>query len=398
MGDVLTDNAVYRNVYDFVVDGLGAEWSWLAYATAALVLVLLTVNVLLGLATGYTWAERRLLGRFTNRLGPNRVGRFGLLQPIADAVKLLTKEDTVPRAGDRIVFNLAPVVMLGSVVLALGVLPLGRNTFVADLNIGLLYLVAVSGLASVAVLMAGYASANKFSTFGSMRAAAVLVSYEVPLVMALLGATLLAGSMSLVATVEAQAVPFLLVAPLGAFVFFAATLAELNRSPFDVTEGESEIVAGYLTEYSGMKFGTFMLAEFAALMVAGAFFAMLFLQGWRWDFLPSHLWMLIKVGGFAIVATWVRATLPRLRPDQILAFAWKFLFPISLINVVALATERLAFADPAGALSTGDLWLMAAINAALAAVAIPALARIGRVGERPPRIVALPTATRMEAR
>ena len=394
MGDVLTDNAIYRTVYSFVVDWLGTEWAWLAYAAAALALVLLTVNVLLGLATGYTWAERRLLGRFTNRLGPNRAGPFGLLQSLADAVKLLTKEDLIPRAGDRVVFSLAPVVMLGSVVLALGVLPLGRNTFVADLNIGLLYLVAVSGLASIAVLMAGYASANKFSTFGSMRAAAVLVSYEVPLVMALLGATVLAGSMSLVATVEAQSVPFLLVAPLGAFVFFTATLAELNRSPFDVTEADSEIVAGYLTEYSGMKFGTFMLAEFAALMVAGAFFAVLFLQGWRWDVLPSHLWMLIKVGGFAIVTTWVRATLPRLRPDQILAFAWKFLFPISLINVVALAVERLALADAAGTLSTGDLWLMAAINVAVAAIAIPTLAHFGRVGEPAARII--PSGTRME--
>ncbi len=396
MGDVLTDNTIYRTVYSFVVDWLGTEWAWLAYAAAALALVLLTVNVLLGLATGYTWAERRLLGRFTNRLGPNRAGPFGLLQSLADAVKLLTKEDLIPRAGDRVVFSLAPVVMLGSVVLALGVLPLGRNTFVADLNIGLLYLVAVSGLASIAVLMAGYASANKFSTFGSMRAAAVLVSYEVPLVMALLGATVLAGSMSLVATVEAQSVPFLLVAPLGAFVFFTATLAELNRSPFDVTEADSEIVAGYLTEYSGMKFGTFMLAEFAALMVAGAFFAVLFLQGWRWDVLPSHLWMLIKVGGFAIVTTWVRATLPRLRPDQILAFAWKFLFPISLINVVALAVERLALADAAGTLSTGDLWLMAAINVAVAAIAIPTLAHFGRVGEPTARIT--PSGgTRMEA-
>ena len=386
MGDALTDNAVYRIVYGFVLDALGPDWAWLAYATAALVLVMLMVNVVLGLATFYTWAERRLLGRFTNRLGPNRAGPFGLLQPIADAVKLLTKEDIVPRSADRLVFNIAPVVMLASVIMALAVVPLGKGTFVADLNIGLLYIVAVSGLASIAVLMAGYASANKFATIGAMRSASVLVSYEVPLVMALLSITILAGSMSLIDVVEGQAIPFLLVTPLGALVFIIAMAAELNRSPFDVTEGESEIVAGYLTEYSGMKFGTFMLAEFAALMVTGAVFAVLFLQGWRWAVLPSHAWMLLKVGGFAIMATWVRATLPRLRPDQILAFAWKFLFPLSMINVVALSIEVLAFGGSTGVLTTGDLWTMAAINWGLAALAIPIVARMGRIGEPRPAI------------
>lgn len=386
MGDALTDNAVYRTVYTFVLDALGPDWAWLAYATAALALVMLVVNAIMGLATVYTWAERRLLGRFTNRLGPNRAGPFGIMQAIADAVKLLTKEDIVPRSADRLVFNVAPVVMLGSVIMALAVVPLGKGTFLADLNIGLLYLVAVSGLASVAVLMAGYASANKFATLGAMRSAAVLVSYEVPLVMALLSITILAGSMSLIDVVEGQAIPFLLVTPLGALVFLIAMAAELNRSPFDVTEGESEIVAGYLTEYSGMKFGTFMLAEFAALMVTGAVFAVLFLQGWRWEVLPSHVWMLLKVGGFAIAATWVRATLPRLRPDQILAFAWKFLFPLSMINVAALSVERMALGGTTGVLTTGDLWLMAAINWGIAAVSIPAIARMGHVGEPTPAI------------
>lgn len=376
MGEALAENIVYRHVYEFILSVFGSELAWLAYAIATFSVVLLVVNVLMLLATFYTWAERRLLGRFTNRLGPNRAGPFGLLQALADAVKLLTKEDIVPRSADRWVFNIAPIVMLGSVLMAMGVIPLGEKTFLADLNIGLLYLVAVSGLGSIAVLMAGYASANKFSTFGAMRAAAVLISYEIPLVMSLLSITILAGSMSLIEVVNSQTIPFLLVTPLAAFIFLTAMSAELNRSPFDITEGESEIVAGYLTEYSGMKFGTFMLAEFAALMVAGAVFAVLFLQGWKWAILPSHIWMLLKVGLFALLATWVRSTLPRLRPDQILTFAWKFLFPLSLINVIALSVQRLLLADEFGDLQQQDMWLMVVSNWILMVVAVPVLIKI----------------------
>ena len=376
MGEALAENIVYRHVYEFILSVFGSELAWLAYAIATFSVVLLVVNVLMLLATFYTWAERRLLGRFTARLGPNRAGPFGLLQALADAVKLLTKEDIVPRSADRWVFNIAPIVMLGSVLMAMGVIPLGEKTFLADLNIGLLYLVAVSGLGSIAVLMAGYASANKFSTFGAMRAAAVLISYEIPLVMSLLSITILAGSMSLIEVVNSQTIPFLLVTPLAAFIFLTAMSAELNRSPFDITEGESEIVAGYLTEYSGMKFGTFMLAEFAALMVAGAVFAVLFLQGWKWAILPSHLWMLLKVGLFALLATWVRSTLPRLRPDQILTFAWKFLFPLSLINVIALSVQRLLLADEFGNLQQQDMWLMVVSNWILMVVAVPVLIKI----------------------
>jgi len=376
VGESLAENVVYRNVYEFAIGAFGSDLAWLAYAIATFSLVFLFVNVLMLLATFYTWAERRLLGRFTNRLGPNRAGPFGLLQALADAVKLLTKEDIVPRNADRWVFNIAPIVMLASVLMAMGVVPLGKNTFLADLNIGLLYLVAVSGLGSIAVLMAGYASANKFSTFGAMRAAAVLISYEIPLVMSLLAITILSGSMSLIDVVEAQSIPFLLVTPMGALIFLTAMSAELNRSPFDITEGESEIVAGYLTEYSGMKFGTFMLAEFAALIVSGAVFAVLFLQGWKWAFLPSHVWMLLKVGFFALLATWVRSTLPRLRPDQILSFAWKFLFPLSLINVLALSVQRLVFADDHGNLQQSDLWIMALSNWILTLFVIPILIRL----------------------
>ncbi len=361
----LEGNAIYRAVYRLVAEGLGWE-PWLAYFIAAMVIILIIVNAVLVMGTLYTWFERRVLGRFQGRLGPNRAGPFGLLQPIADALKLMFKEDIVPRGADRLVFTLAPVVMLVPTLLVLAVIPFGKGSFLADLNIGVLYIAAVGGITTVAVLMAGYASANKFATFGSMRAVAMVVSYEIPLVMALLGVTVLAASMSMVAVVEAQHLPYLLVAPLGAFVFLTAISAELNRNPFDVLEAESEIVAGYLTEYSGMKYGVFQLAEFTNTIVAGAIFAVLFLQGWEGAFLPSHVWFLIKVGLFAFAATWVRATLPRLRIDQILALAWKVLFPLSLLNVLVLAVEVIVWPEP----SVGELGIMAAINWAVAGAAL----------------------------
>ena len=333
----------------------------------------------------YTWVERRLLGRFQGRLGPNRAGPFGLLQPIADAVKLITKEDVIAVGADRVVFTLAPVVMLAPTVLVLAVIPFGVNSWLVDINVALLYVAAVGGISTIAVMMAGYASPNSFSLFGSMRAVAMLVSYEVPLVMALLGITVLAGSMSMVDVVDAQALPFLLVSPLGALVFLAAISAELNRAPFDVTEAESELVAGYMTEYSGMKYGVFMLAEFTNTVVAGAIFSVLFLQGWKWAVLPSHVWFLLKVGMFVFVAVWVRATLPRFRLDQILAVAWKYLFPLSLLNVLMLAAEVIVWPERGAA----ELGTMALINWAVAVPAALAWSRVVSLRTAPPRAVRL---------
>ena len=226
--------------------------------------------------------------------------------------------------------------------------------------------------------------------FGAMRAVAMLLSYEIPLVMTLLGITVLAGSMSLVGIVGAQGIPFLLVAPLGALIFLIAMSAELNRPPFDVTEAESELVAGYITEYSGMKFGIFYLAEFSNVVLAGALFAVLFLDGWNGYFLPSHLWFLLKVFGFLFVASWVRATLPRMRIDQILALAWKYLFPLSLVNLLLLAAETIAWPDP----STTELWLMAAINWVVALAAVPLLAMVGARTPARPRRVGFPQEVR----
>lgn len=380
MGETLADNVIYRNVYRIVSDALGPGWEWAAYAAGGLAIILLVANAVMAVGAGYTWFERRLLGRFQGRLGPNRAGPFGVFQPIADAIKLISKEDVIALGSDKVVFTLAPVVMLAPTILALAVIPFGAGTWLADLNVAALYIAAVSGIATIAVMMAGYASPNSFSLFGSMRAAAMLVSYEVPLVMSLLGVTLLAQSMSLVDVVEAQALPFLIVTPLGALVFLAAVSAELNRAPFDVTEAESELVAGYMTEYSGMKYGVFMLAEFTNTVVAGAIFAALFLQGWKWPVLPSHVWFLVKVAMFVFAAVWVRATLPRFRLDQILSAAWKYLFPLSLLNALLLAVEVIVWPERGAA----ELGIMAAINWAVSVPAAMLWSRAVSLRSAPP--------------
>jgi NADH-quinone oxidoreductase subunit H len=380
----LRDNTIFSSVYDFVLNHVVPDgwdgWEWAAYGIAAMSVIMLVVNSLFALTTWYTYFERRLLGRFQNRIGPNRAGPFGLLQPIADAIKLLTKEDTLPRASDRLIFNVAPVLMLATTFMIVAVIPFGEGSFLADLNIGILYISGVSSMAVIAILMAGWASANKYAMFGSMRAVAALISYEIPVVLSLLSVVILTGSMSLVDIVEGQSLPYLLVLPLAFLVFVVGISAELNRPPFDLAEAESEIIAGYHTEYSGMKFGIFQLAEFANVLLASAIITLIFLQGWRWAILPSHLWFLLKVFGTATLFIWIRATLPRLRIDQVLAFAWKFLLPLGLINVLAAAIEKLVWADP----SNSELLLMATINWGVAIVAVAVFATAVNNGRHVP--------------
>ena len=379
--NILFENALYRAVYD--VAGLVLP-CWLAYLAAGLVMMLILVNgVLLGAAV-VTWLERRVLGRLQNRVGPNRWGPFGILQPIADLAKLLTKEDLVPAGADRLVFNLVPLVMMAPLLLMTAVIPFNRNTALADLNVGVLFILAVSSLSTLAVLMAGWSSNNRYALFGAARSVAVLISYEIPVVLSLLGVVIVAGSMSLGDIVGAQTVPFLLVQPLALFVFLAGMSAELNRTPFDVAEAESEIIAGYHTEYSGIKFALIFAAETGAMIVVSATICTLFLGGWYGPF-PSYLgwlWFLLKTLLIIFVFIWIRATYPRLRVDQIMAFSWKFLLPLSLINLAATAIEVYFLRGPDGALSSGDLWLMAGINLVLAAVCIFVFGDIVRVRSR----------------
>ncbi|HIN04771.1 MAG TPA: NADH-quinone oxidoreductase subunit H, partial [Dehalococcoidia bacterium] len=247
--NILHDTVLFRVVYDGVGRVLPC---WLSYVVAGLVIMIILVNGILMGAGILSWVERRVIGRMHNRIGPNRWGPFGLLQPLADLVKLMTKEDLTPANADKFAFMMVPVLMLMPVILVMAVVPFAKDTALADLNIGVLFVLAISSISTIAIFIAGWSSNNRFAMFGAARGVAVLISYEIPMVVSLLGVVMVAGSMSLSDVVEAQNVPFLLVQPMALFVFLAAISAELNRTPFDVAEAESELIAGYHIEYSGI--------------------------------------------------------------------------------------------------------------------------------------------------
>ena len=384
---ILYDSVLFRHVYNLLGEVFPAKLCALDYFISGFIIMFILVNgVLLGAAI-FIWAERRILGRFQNRVGPNRWGPFGLLQPIADLVKLITKEDLVPRGADRLAFSLVPIVMVMPLILMMAVIPFAKNTSLVDLNVGVLYIVAVTSVTTLGIFMAGWSSGNRYAMFGAMRGVAMLISYEIPVVLALVGVVLLAGSMKLTDVVNAQTVPFLLVQPLGLFVFLLGISAELNRTPFDIVEAESELTAGYHTEYSGTKFLLIQAAEFGGVIAASAVTATLFLGGWSGPFLSGQLgalWFLLKVAFIVFLFIWIRATFPRLRIDQIMAFAWKVLLPLSMLNLFVTAIEVYFFRDGAGALSRGDLGIMAGINIVVALAAITLLGRVMNEKVRPP--------------
>jgi NADH-quinone oxidoreductase subunit H len=391
--NIFFNNTLYRVIYD----GVGVVLPcWLSYFVAGFVIMLILVNAVLLGAAVVTWLERRVLGRLQNRLGPNRWGPFGLLQPIADLVKLLVKEDLTPSGADRVVFTLVPIAMMVPLILLTAVIPFAKNTALADLNVGVLYILAISSVTTIVVFMAGWSSNNRYALFGAARAVAVLISYEVPVVLSLLGVVMVAGSMSLGDIVEAQAVPFLLVQPLALFVFIAGMSAELNRTPFDVAEAESEIIAGYHTEYSGIKFALIFAAETGSMIVVSAIITTLFLSGWTGPFASflGWLWFLLKVLVVIFVFVWIRATYPRLRIDQIMALSWKFLLPLSLINLGATSLEVFFLRGAEGVLTTVDLWIMTGINIPLGLASIALFGnlvkeRVRLAPARPPtRVVA----------
>ncbi len=296
-----------------------------------------------------TVLERKGLGRIQNRYGPNRVGPYGLLQPIADGLKALTKEDIVPRAADAVVHFLAPLVLVVPVFLTLAVLPMGRGMAAIDLDAGVLFFFAVGAATELSVFMAGWSSRNKYSLLGAMRAIAQMISYEVPLILSTVGVIMTAGSLSPVQIVATQSGWFnglplwYVLTPWGfaGFVLFLiAGMAESNRSPFDLPEGESEIIAGYYTEYSGFKFALFFLGEYIGMFAVSGMAITLFLGGWNAPFafldsIPSYVWFFGKLLALISLFIWVRGTLPRLRMDQLMNFAWKFMLPLSLVNIVA---------------------------------------------------------------
>ncbi len=373
-----------------------AEWGpdWMASIVTGVLGALAILGLIGPTLLILIWVERKVIARFQQRYGPNRVGPKGLLQPVADAIKLILKEQLAPRSADKLLFFLPPVLIFVPGILVWGVLPFGPRMSVADLNVGVLYLLAVSGTAVLVLFMAGWSSNNKYALFGAMRAVAMSISYEVPMVLALLTLVVFSGTMSVNGIVEWQQqedVIFILLFPLSAVAFFFAASAELNRTPADISEAESEIVAGYHTEYSGMRFGLFYAVELGNTLVVSGFIATFFLGGWwLWgldQWVPSWIILLAKTGAVYFLLIWTRGTLPRLRIDQLMGFCWKALVPATLLFVVVAFVERTLILSE-GWDTTIALPIMAVFNIALTLGAVMLFARVSRPAElrRPARI------------
>ncbi len=309
-----------------------------------LLIIVVTLAVMLGVASGMIWAERRLLALFQDRYGPNRVGPFGLLQVAADIIKIFTKEDWIPPFADKVVFIIAPTIVMITVLLSFAVIPFSSGIVVADLNIGLLFFLGMSSLGVYSVVLAGWSSNSKYSLLGSMRAAAQMLSYEVFMGLSLMGVVLMAGSFNMSQIVEAQRrIWFVIPQILGFIVFTIAGLAETRRIPFDLPESESSLVAGYHTEYSGMKFGMFFVGEYLGVTLISLMIATLFFGGWLGPApIPGFIWLAIKTAIFLAFFILVRGTLPRPRPDQLMSFGWKVMLPLALLNLVVTGGILLA--------------------------------------------------------
>jgi NADH-quinone oxidoreductase subunit H len=337
---------------DALTGGLPEPWRWLVNSLLAITVIIVAFATLFALLT---LAERKILGRVQNRPGPNRTGipftklrLFGLGQPLADGIKMLTKEDIVPHSADRVLHFIAPVALLAFSILTFAVIPYGRNLVPVELDAAVLYFFAAGAATELAVFMAGWASRNKYSLLAAMRALAQLISYELPLLLSFVPVIMLAGTLSTTAIVDAQGgwvfgfIPhWHVLTPWGfaAFIiFFISALAESNRSPFDLPEAESELIAGHLTEYSGFKYALFFMAEYFGMCALAGMAVTLFLGGWQaplpfLQFIPSYVWFVLKLGVLLFAFIWIRATFPRLRIDQLTRLAWKFLVPLALINL-----------------------------------------------------------------
>lgn len=308
--------------------------------------------VILGFVTFAILAERKVMGFMQLRYGPNHVGgRWGLLQTVADVLKLLLKEDVIPKLADRPLFIIAPVIAFAPSFMVIATLPFTDNLQFADIGIGLLYYIAISGITTIGIVAGGWASNNKYALLGGMRAAAQMISYEIPLVMSVVGIVLLTGSLNLNDIVAAQEnYWFVLLQPIGFIVFIIASVAELNRTPFDLPEAESELVAGFHTEYSGFRWAFFMLAEYVYLFAMASLTTVLFLGGWLpmfsfLDFIPGAVWFAVKFSIVVFILIWIRASFPRIRADHLMEFGWKVLLPVALANIflTAIVKELIKF-------------------------------------------------------
>jgi NADH-quinone oxidoreductase subunit H len=330
---------------------------WVVQIASSLINIFAVLGVFLTLFALISVLERKILGRMQNRYGPNRVGPFGLFQPIADGIKMLIKEDIVPARADKIVHFLAPILIAAAAILTLGIIPYGRNMTPFTIDGGILFFFAVGSTNELAVFMAGWGSNNKFSMLGAMRAIAQMVSYELPLIITVLPVVMVVGALSPDAIVAAQhgyafgfAQRWFVFTPWGAaafILFFVSGLVESNRTPFDVPEGESEIVAGHMTEYSGFKYATFFMAEYLGMFAVSGLAVTLFLGGWQspirvLELIPSYAWFFAKLSILLFMFIWIRGTLPRARVDQMMNFAWKFMLPMAFTCVVAAAVWHYA--------------------------------------------------------
>jgi NADH-quinone oxidoreductase subunit H len=331
-----------------ILAGWGLSSAWISVIMAALGVLVLSGGVLL-VDILLVWVERKVVARFQDRLGPNRLGPFGLFQPIADVIKLLLKEDITPQGADKIVYNLAPILALATVIILWAVIPISVTVVGSTINVGALYIVAVGAIGTLAIIMAGWASNNKYALLGAFRMVAQMISYEVPMVIAILIPVILAKSMSLADIVASQSVWYIVLAPIAAVVFLIGAQAELGRAPFDLSEAESEIVAGFHIEYTGMKFGLFYAGELLHALTFGGLFATFFLGGWRgWG---AETYPILGIGYFFIkamfmywVIMWIKYSFPRVRIDQMLNFCWKFLTPLILtvLSITAILDKLMS--------------------------------------------------------
>ena len=334
--------------------------------------VFLLIALLMVLDIFLVWVERKTVARFQDRLGPNRLGPFGLIQPFADIIKLLIKEDTTPGGADRVVYNLAPILSMMSVLIIWAIVPLAPVILSVDLNVGALYLIAAGAIGTLSIIMAGWSSNNKFALIGAFRQVAILVSFEVPMVATLLIPTVLSGTMGMNGIVQAQDTWFFILSPLGALIFLIAAIAELGRAPFDMGEAESEIVAGYNIEYSGMKFGMFYAGELLHAFTFGGFWAILFFGGYRFfgleqvsPFLAVAVMIFKAMFGYWVIM-WIKYTLMRIRIDHMLAFNWKFLTPLAFVLLMVTALIHALLKDYRGT----QLWWIYTLSMFLANIFI----------------------------
>jgi NADH-quinone oxidoreductase subunit H len=380
-----------------LLTGWGLAPGLVSVILAALGVVVLCVFVLV-VAIFLVWVERKVVARFQDRLGPNRLGPFGLVQPFADIIKLLIKEDTTPQGADKFIYNLAPILALATVMLLWAVIPLSPYVVGSDLNVAVLYIVAIGAISTLGIIMAGWASNNKYALLGAFRTVAQMVSYEVPMVIVLLIPVILARSMGIQDIAKAQT-PFwnwyIFLAPVAAIIFLISSIAEIGRAPFDLNEAESEIVAGFHIEYSGMKFGMFYAGELLHALTIGALFATLFLGGWRGPFVDQFpflgiIYLFLKAFLIYYVIMWIKYSLPRIRIDHMLNFNWKFLTPLSIALLVVVAIlDRLLVNAPGWV-----YWLGLLLgNILVAWVGLALVRRAGKSKRRPvgePRPVARP--------